>query len=76
MEALFPYHPKAPAGNWSNDCRAVSRLATELRKQEVLVKVVLIDGSDYAEFLERKRIPDTPTAHKKFAVKRLNSRSY
>ena len=46
---------------------AVSRLAAELQKQEVLVK---------AEFLERKRIQDTPTAHKEFAIKRLNSRSY
>ncbi len=46
---------------------AVSRLAAELQKQEVLVK---------AEFLEQKRIPDSPTAHKEFAVKRLNSRSY
>ena len=42
------------AGKWIDDCRAVSRLAAELREQGIPVRVVLINGAEYTDFLKKK----------------------
>lgn len=64
------------SGKWSDDCRVVSRLAAELREQEIPVRVVLIDGAKYAEFLKKSGKEDSTANRKAFAVERLKNRKY
>lgn len=64
------------SGKWIDDCRAVSRLAAELRENEIPVRVVLIDGAKYADFLKKNREKDSTANRKAFAMERLNNRRY
>lgn len=64
------------SGKWCDDCRAVSRLAAELREQEIPFRVVLIDGAEYADFLEKNGEKDSTANRKAFAMERLKNRKY
>lgn len=64
------------SGKWSDDCREVSRLAAELRENEIPVRVVLIDGTKYVEFLKKSGKEDSTASRKAFAVERLKNRKY
>ncbi len=64
------------AGKWIDDCRAVSRLAAELREQEIPVRVVLINGAEYADFLSKNGEKDSSANRKAFAMERLKNRKY
>lgn len=83
MTAILPkfrnaagFKKAGAAGKWSDDCRAVSRLASELREQEIPFRVVLIDGAKYADFLEKNGEKDSTANRKAFAVERLKNRKY
>ena len=64
------------AGKWIDDCRAVSRLAAELREQGIPVRVVLINGAEYTDFLKKNGGKDSSANRKAFAMERLKNRKY
>lgn len=64
------------SGKWIDDCRAVSQLTSELRKQGFSVKIVQIDGHKYAEFLAAEFVSDSSEMRRKFAEQKLANRRY
>lgn len=64
------------SGKWSDDCREISRLASEFRKNEVPFRVVLIDGAEYVDFLSENGENDSTANRKAFAMECLKNRKY
>lgn len=70
------FHAAGCSGKWIDDCRAVSRLAAELRKQGLPIKIVQIDGHKYAEFLVAASVSDSSEMRRKFAEQKIANRGY
>jgi len=68
--------PTAPHGSWKKDCQIVEALATELQTYGIPVKMVLIDGEDYANYLSFESESDSNEIRKEYAEKVLFFRKY
>ena len=44
--------PRSPRGAWQKDCDAVNRVAEELRKRDIPLRIVCISGKKYREYNE------------------------
>lgn len=68
--------PGSPRGAWQKDCDAVNRVAEELRKRDISVRIVCISGEKYREYLADRMISDSPEVREEFAAITAATRKY
>ena len=68
--------PGSPRGEWQKDCNAVNRVAEELRKRDIPLRIVCISGAGYREFLTRSGQEDSSEARELFASLTIQERKY
>ena len=68
--------PGSPRGAWQKDCDAVNRVAEELRKRDIPLRIVCISGKKYREYLDERMISDSPEVREEFAAITAATRKY
>lgn len=68
--------PGTAHGAWRVDCEEVDRVADELRKRDIPVRIVRISGEKYREYLTNRMISDSPEIREEFAAITAASRQY
>ena len=68
--------PRSPRGAWQKDCDAVNRVAEELRKRDIPLRIVCISGKKYREYLDERMISDSPEVREEFAAITAATRKY